>query len=356
MEPIPFVGRAGELGEFARAWDRVQNQRGGPVVATVTGPPGSGKSRLAATAIGGLSPEPAVVLRGGARLHSPAPYDWLASTLSHRQDSEGGEEHLEIAVPADALAWLRQDVAVPRERYAPEALLRIAVRVVRALAAAGPAVVVVEDLHALDPASLNLITALADTPMNALFLVTSRPDASPLVVDTLARLGGTPGSLRQHLGPLEPGDLARALAAVSGSEPAESLVASVYATTGGNPYALTELLATARSIDALTSGTAPVDAVPGAARSDAGAHPAPAETDIAEALTARELEVLRCLTAGMSNQQVASRLGISIRTVTVHVSNLLRKTRSRSRTDAALWAVRQRVPLPDQSSVTTTSS
>ncbi len=57
-------------------------------------------------------------------------------------------------------------------------------------------------------------------------------------------------------------------------------------------------------------------------------------------LTAREQEVLACLAAGMSNQQIASSLGISVRTVTVHVSNLLRKTGSASRTEAALWAVR----------------
>ncbi|HZE39305.1 MAG TPA: helix-turn-helix transcriptional regulator, partial [Stackebrandtia sp.] len=56
-------------------------------------------------------------------------------------------------------------------------------------------------------------------------------------------------------------------------------------------------------------------------------------------LTAREHEVLSCLARGMSNRQVAKALGISVRTVTVHVSNLLRKTGTTSRTEAALWAV-----------------
>jgi DNA-binding NarL/FixJ family response regulator len=82
-----------------------------------------------------------------------------------------------------------------------------------------------------------------------------------------------------------------------------------------------------------------------------GRHRTRAEEFLASArgaadLTAREIEVLSCLAAGMSNKQVARCPGISIRTVTVHVSNLLRKTRSASRTEAALWAVRHRLADP----------
>ncbi|TWH67786.1 two-component system nitrate/nitrite response regulator NarL [Micromonospora olivasterospora] len=73
--------------------------------------------------------------------------------------------------------------------------------------------------------------------------------------------------------------------------------------------------------------------------------PRPALTPPPDAeLTGREIEVLGCLVAGMSNKQAARALGISVRTVTVHVSNLLRKTGSASRTEAALWAVRHRLP------------
>ncbi|MGH3747927.1 MAG: response regulator transcription factor, partial [Micromonosporaceae bacterium] len=68
--------------------------------------------------------------------------------------------------------------------------------------------------------------------------------------------------------------------------------------------------------------------------------PAASQTPGAE-LTARESQVLRCLASGMSNKQIARSLGISVRTVTVHVSNLLRKTGAASRTEAALWAVRR---------------
>jgi DNA-binding NarL/FixJ family response regulator len=68
-----------------------------------------------------------------------------------------------------------------------------------------------------------------------------------------------------------------------------------------------------------------------------------AELTVAAELTAREVEVLSCLAAGMSNMQVARWLGISIRTVTVHVSNLLGKTGTASRIEAALWAVHHRL-------------
>jgi DNA-binding NarL/FixJ family response regulator len=72
----------------------------------------------------------------------------------------------------------------------------------------------------------------------------------------------------------------------------------------------------------------------------------PSGSPVAAELTVREIDVLSCLAAGMSNKQVARSLGISVRTVAVHVSNLLRKTGSASRTEAALWAVRHQLARP----------
>src|SRR3954468_13994519 len=149
--PVPMVGRAAALDELRRAWKQVE--RGGRGVPTViTGASGTGKSTLAAAAVQAAGP--GIALAGSARVHSPAPYDWLAAVLAGR-DPTG------LPVPADALSWLAQHPDVPRERYAPDALLRLAVTAVRALVGGGPAVLVVDDLHALDPASLNLIAELA---------------------------------------------------------------------------------------------------------------------------------------------------------------------------------------------------
>jgi DNA-binding NarL/FixJ family response regulator len=58
-------------------------------------------------------------------------------------------------------------------------------------------------------------------------------------------------------------------------------------------------------------------------------------------LTTRELEVLRLVGAGKTNKEIAAELQISERTARTHVSNILSKLGLASRTQAALWAVRQ---------------
>jgi DNA-binding NarL/FixJ family response regulator len=58
------------------------------------------------------------------------------------------------------------------------------------------------------------------------------------------------------------------------------------------------------------------------------------------ALTAREREVLVLVAAGRSNREVARALAISERTAQTHTSNLMAKLGLQSRTQAALWAVR----------------
>jgi len=148
-----MVGRADELAEFVDAWGQASGGDGARTVV-ITGAAGIGKSLLAATALEAFAPRPVTVLSGRARVHTPAPYDWLAAVLTRRQGPA-------LPVPADALAWLAQHPDAPRERYAPGALLRLAVRAVQAPVGTGPA------------------------------------------ARTLARLSGGPGAIRQHLGPLD---------------------------------------------------------------------------------------------------------------------------------------------------------
>ena len=302
MSTLPLVGRDEELAAIRDSWRRLVGSPQRARVALLTGEPGAGKSRLVAEAVESLDPPPHRVLTGQARTHSPAPYDWTASALSGR-DLSG------LDVPDDALAWLTQRPDLPPRRFTPQTLLRAAVDAVRGLLRDGPGVLVVEDLHDLDPASLDLVSELAAAHrLPALLLITSHPpaEAPPLAARVLARVSGTPRALRHHLHPLTRDQVATVLEGAGHATDA----AAAYRSTNGNAYRLAELIATGPP-----------------AGDDAG-------------LTAREREVIRCLAAGMTNQQAASALGISVRTVTVHVSNLLRKTGAASRTEAALWAVR----------------
>lgn len=60
---------------------------------------------------------------------------------------------------------------------------------------------------------------------------------------------------------------------------------------------------------------------------------------LATALTARELEVLHHVGAGLNNAEIACRLGVRRRTVATHVEHLLVKLRVANRTQAAVRAV-----------------
>ncbi|MDX1416254.1 MAG: response regulator transcription factor [Candidatus Promineifilaceae bacterium] len=57
-------------------------------------------------------------------------------------------------------------------------------------------------------------------------------------------------------------------------------------------------------------------------------------------LTGREVDVLRLVARGLTNQEIADRLFVSERTVRTHISNILGKLHLANRTQAALYALR----------------
>lgn len=57
-------------------------------------------------------------------------------------------------------------------------------------------------------------------------------------------------------------------------------------------------------------------------------------------LTKRELDVLKEITRGKSNKEIAASLFITEKTVKTHVSNILAKTQLQDRTQLALYAIR----------------
>jgi two-component system, NarL family, response regulator LiaR len=63
----------------------------------------------------------------------------------------------------------------------------------------------------------------------------------------------------------------------------------------------------------------------------------------AQALTERELEVLRLIARGRANKEIALELGVAEKTAKTHVSNILQKLNLADRTQAALYAVREKL-------------
>ena len=59
-------------------------------------------------------------------------------------------------------------------------------------------------------------------------------------------------------------------------------------------------------------------------------------------LSPRELEVLTLASKGLTNKEIAYRLGISDRTVQFHMNSIFNKTGTNSRTEAVALAVRNR--------------
>ena len=59
-----------------------------------------------------------------------------------------------------------------------------------------------------------------------------------------------------------------------------------------------------------------------------------------ESVTRRELEVLKNLSIGMYNKEIAEKLDISERTVKNHISNIFKKIEVTDRTQAAVFAIR----------------
>lgn len=68
---------------------------------------------------------------------------------------------------------------------------------------------------------------------------------------------------------------------------------------------------------------------------------APKPQELVDPLTGREHEILLLVARGSANKQIARQLGINERTARTHVSNILGKLGLTSRTQAALYALRE---------------
>ena len=77
----------------------------------------------------------------------------------------------------------------------------------------------------------------------------------------------------------------------------------------------------------------------GTVRSHRQPQQSDASLQVATGLTKREVEVIRLVAQGLSNNAIGEQLTISSGTVTRHVSNILNKTALSKRTELAAYAI-----------------
>lgn len=78
----------------------------------------------------------------------------------------------------------------------------------------------------------------------------------------------------------------------------------------------------------------------------ASARSAPTRESYPDELTQREVDILRCIAEGLSNQQIANRLHVSEATVKTHINNIFSKAELRDRGQAVAYAFRHGLALP----------
>ncbi|MGW4484696.1 response regulator [Amycolatopsis sp. NPDC004368] len=98
--------------------------------------------------------------------------------------------------------------------------------------------------------------------------------------------------------------------------------------------------AIARALRSAAAGQSTVDGELQRRLVDAATRRAPVRAQEVEGLTAREIEVLRLIAAGLSNTEIARELVVSEATVKTHVNHLFSKAGLRDRAQAVAFAYR----------------
>jgi DNA-binding SARP family transcriptional activator len=243
-----LVGRAGPLAALRAAL--AATARGGGRAVLVAGEPGIGKTRLleelgAEAAAAGADVLWAHCVEGDA---APPFWPWqqvLRQVVSGRPADEAAGITARLAPHAEALgadlAGADPDVPQAHSRFL---LCDEVCRLVLDLAATRPLLILVEDLHWADTASLDLVAHLSGrlagqrVMVVATFRDTEVP--APLAV-LLAKVARHPATERVRLTGLGSAEVAELMAQGTEAPLPNSVAAAVHQRTGGNPFFVTEL-------------------------------------------------------------------------------------------------------------------
>jgi ATP/maltotriose-dependent transcriptional regulator MalT len=280
-----LVGRAEELLAIDHALAQLDN--GESAALEVRGEPGIGKTRLLAELAARADALGELVLSGSAsELERDLPFsvfvdaldEYLQGLEPHRLDALDGDVRTELGTVFPSLSRFAsaRGAVFPHERYRTQRAVR---ELLERLTATKPLVLVLDDVHWADSASVDLVGALLRRPPDAAVLIAlaDRPLQTPERLSTALERAHRVGILdRVELGALTRAEARDFLAGAVD----EAASIDLYDECGGNPFYLEQL---ARTLD-----WAPEDSSTTAEPSLAGLEVPPA---VASAL-AEELALL----------------------------------------------------------------
>ena len=241
MTSRAILGRSSELAAIAAALDRALDGHGG--IFLLTGEPGIGKTRLAEEISDTAERRGAAVHWGRAWEVEGAPACWPWTQLLRACAPDPGAELAPIlSFGGAASAGTDPELELPRLAAAILALLR-------RLSGARPIVLVFDDLHAVDVATLTLLQLVARDLRGLRVLIAGtyrevEARRQPRISALLAKIAREGTAL--PLGRLGESAVGQWLEAVIGVAPTAELVAAVFGATEGNPLfvqAVAQLLA-----------------------------------------------------------------------------------------------------------------
>jgi DNA-binding CsgD family transcriptional regulator/tetratricopeptide (TPR) repeat protein len=261
LRPIstsPFVGRAGELEKLRTLMPRAEGER--RRVALLAGEPGAGKSRLAREFAGQVAMEGALVLYGACDAAVRTPYGPFVEALERLvRVTEMTELRAAIGAGGGELTRLLPDLTAlfgelpaPVEADPDTERHRLHTAVAELLANVSrtrPILLVLEDGHWADSATLLLLRHLARSAWSArlLILATFRDSESDVpgeLSETLADLRRSDDVLRMRLGGLSGAEISDLVSRAAGSGPGPELcelATTIHDLTGGNAFLVCEL-------------------------------------------------------------------------------------------------------------------
>jgi hypothetical protein len=242
----PLVGREAEVAELRAVLDDAAAGSGALVL--VTGEAGIGKTRLTDELADEARERGFRVLRGTGweAGGAPAYWPWIQVLRSYLRQHHDNREAPHVAVAARVLERLNptQPAAVRDVDSSAFEVFDLLASFVLDLTTAEPVLLVLDDLHAADEATLLAVQVLGRQvgPARLVVVAGYRPSDArdPAVAAVLTDLQRDGRALR--LGPLARAHVADLLEHVTGRAPKQQMVLALHTTTGGNAFFLEQIL------------------------------------------------------------------------------------------------------------------